>query len=141
MEVEVLFERRSPLAERLAAEGRHSDGATLISRARELAAQLTPEEKAATLAAHPPIGGDRSRMSAASRAEQGEDEVPELAELNDEYERRFGFRFVTFVNRRPKRAVAEELRMRLRNDRDQELATGVKAVIDIAEDRLARLQP
>lgn len=141
MEVEVLFERGSPLAERLAAEGPHSDGAALIRRARELAAQLTPQERAATLAAHPRIGGDRSRMSAASRAEQGDDDVPELAKLNAEYERRFGFRFVTFVNRRTKRAIAEELRMRLRNGRDQELVAGVNAVIDIAADRLARSRP
>jgi 2-oxo-4-hydroxy-4-carboxy--5-ureidoimidazoline (OHCU) decarboxylase len=136
--VEDLFERGSPLADRLRREEPFADDATMIRRAREIAAELSESDQAATLAAHPAIGGDRTKMSAASRAEQGEDEVPELAALNAEYERRFGFRFVTFVNRRPKREVAEELRRRLGNGRREELAAGLKAVVEIAEDRVRR---
>ena len=59
----------------------------------------------------------------------------ELERLNDEYERRFGFRFVVFVNRRPRSAIVEVLRQRLSNSREVELATGLEAIVAIAEDR------
>ena len=62
--------------------------------------------------------------------------MPELDRLNAEYERRFGFRFVVFVNRRPKAEIVEELRQRLRRSREEELEDGLRAIVDIAEDRL-----
>jgi 2-oxo-4-hydroxy-4-carboxy--5-ureidoimidazoline (OHCU) decarboxylase len=62
--------------------------------------------------------------------------MPELDALNDEYERKFGFRFVVFVNRRPKAEIVEVLRERLRNTREEELAAGLEAIVDIAADRV-----
>jgi urate oxidase len=62
----------------------------------------------------------------------------ELDELNRRYEERFGFRFVTFVNRRSKAEVAGELRRRLAGTRDAELTAGLDAILRIAEDRLRR---
>lgn len=140
VEVESLFEAGSPLARRLAAESPFASADALIARARTLLDELDEEEKAATLAAHPRIGERADRLSKASRQEQGEDALPELDALNAEYERRFGFRFVTFVNRRSKAAVAEELRRRLENLRDQELQAGLIAVVEIAADRLGSLR-
>ena len=133
-----LFEPSSPLARLLEATGPHSD---LIAAARDLAARLSDDEKVATLNAHPRIGERADRMSALSRAEQealGPDVASELEELNEEYERKFGFRFVVFVNRRPRSEVALEMRARLKRGRDEELAEGLRAVVDIAEDRLRR---
>jgi len=49
--------------------------------------------------------------------------------------RRFGFRFVVFVNRRPKAEMVEVLRQRLRRSREQEMEDGLRAIVDIAEDR------
>ena len=60
------------------------------------------------LDAHPAIGA--RRLSARSAAEQGTDEAPGLDELNRRYEQRFGFRFVVFVNGRPKRELVPILR-------------------------------
>jgi 2-oxo-4-hydroxy-4-carboxy--5-ureidoimidazoline (OHCU) decarboxylase len=97
---------------------------------------LTEEEKITTLNAHPRIGDDPKKLSTRSLGEQGTDVIPELARLNDEYERRFGFRFVVFVNRRPKREILEVLRQRLTRSRAEEMETGLQAIIDIAEDRL-----
>ena len=77
----------------------------------------------------------RKTLSARSAAEQGTDEAPELAELNRAYEEKFGFRFVVFVNRRPKSELVPILRERLERTREQELATALDELVAIAEDR------
>jgi len=83
--------------------------------------------------------GARTGLSARSAAEQGDDADPdtlaELARLNAEYEQRFGFRFVVFVDRRPKAEILEVLRARLDRTRAQELDTAVEELVAIAEDR------
>ncbi len=110
----------------------------MIARAYALLDDLTEEEKIATVNAHPRIGDDPARLSRLSLAEQGSDRLPELERLNAEYESRFGFRFVVFVDGRPKSEIVKMLRQRLSNDRHQELETGVRAVVDIAASRLGR---
>jgi 2-oxo-4-hydroxy-4-carboxy--5-ureidoimidazoline (OHCU) decarboxylase len=59
----------------------------------------------------------------------------ELARLNAEYEAKNGFRFVVFVNRRPKAEILEVLRDRIERPREQELDTAVGDLCSIAEDR------
>jgi 2-oxo-4-hydroxy-4-carboxy--5-ureidoimidazoline (OHCU) decarboxylase len=130
-----LFEASSALAQRLAAEEPFDSDEELLRRARELADALPEAEKIATLNAHPRIGERAAAISARSRSEQGTDLLPELDALNDEYERKFGFRFVVFVNRRPKSEIVDVLRERLRNTREEELAAGLQAIVDIAADR------
>jgi 2-oxo-4-hydroxy-4-carboxy--5-ureidoimidazoline (OHCU) decarboxylase len=61
--------------------------------------------------------------------------LAELAELNAAYEERFGFRFVVFVNGRPRRAIVPVLRERLRRTREEELATAVDELVQIAVNR------
>ena len=101
---------------------------------------MSQEEKLEALDAHPAIGA--KNLSARSAAEQGGDDDPEtlaeLARLNLEYEQRFGFRFVVFVNRRPKSEIVPILRERLERTRDQELDTAVNEFVAIAEDRWRR---
>mgnify|MGYP000976900668 CR=1 FL=1 len=96
------------------------------------------------LAAHPAIG-QRGRLSARSRAEQGTDDDPavlaELADLNAAYEARHGFRFVVFVNRRPKAAILEVLRERIDNPTDVELETACGELVAIAVDRWRNSPP
>jgi 2-oxo-4-hydroxy-4-carboxy--5-ureidoimidazoline (OHCU) decarboxylase len=130
-ELSELFEGRTRFVERLAALE------DPLGRAREVAASLSDEEKTEVLDAHPAIGA--ANLSARSAAEQGGDEAPpELAELNRAYEDRFGFRFVVFVNRRPKRELVPILRERLARTREQELATALDELVSIAEDRWRR---
>lgn len=136
--VEELFEGSSPLARKLAAAGPFASDQELIAHARSLLATLAEEEKIATLNAHPQIGEDPRRLSARSRSEQGTEQLPELQRLNDAYEARFGFRFVVFVNRRPKDQILEVLRERLQRTREEEMAAGLEALVDIAQDRLRR---
>jgi 2-oxo-4-hydroxy-4-carboxy--5-ureidoimidazoline (OHCU) decarboxylase len=102
-----------------------------------VARELPDEEKKEILDAHPAIGGRAT--SERSRREQGSDDDPEvlaeLAGLNEEYERRFGFRFVVFVNGRPRREIVPILRERLLRTREEELATGVDELVQIAISR------
>jgi 2-oxo-4-hydroxy-4-carboxy--5-ureidoimidazoline (OHCU) decarboxylase len=127
-----LFEGRTRFVERLA-----QDENPLVS-ARTLVHELPYEEKVEILAAHPAIG-QRTGLSARSAAEQGAEDDPEvldeLARLNAEYEERHGFRFVVFVNRRPRSEILKVLRVRLTNPTDQELETALSELVAIAEDR------
>jgi 2-oxo-4-hydroxy-4-carboxy--5-ureidoimidazoline (OHCU) decarboxylase len=129
-----LFEGRTRFVEELATVE------DPLGRARALARELTDVEKKDLLDAHPAIGAQAS--SARSAAEQGTDDDPqvlaELAELNRAYEERFGFRFVVFVNRRPRREIVPVLRKRLQRTREQELDTAVDELVQIAVDRWQR---
>jgi 2-oxo-4-hydroxy-4-carboxy--5-ureidoimidazoline (OHCU) decarboxylase len=133
-ELAELFEGRTRLVEKLAALE------DPLGSAQAVLAELTEEEKLAALNAHPTIGA--KNLSARSSAEQGGDEDPEtlaeLERLNNEYEQRFGFRFVVFVNRRPKSEIVPILRRRLERSREEELDTAVKELVAIAEDRWRR---
>ena len=83
-----------------------------------------------------------SSSRSSSAAEQASDDPPEvlaeLAELNRAYEDKFGFRFVVFVNRRPKSKIVPILRERLQRTRDEELDTALDELVSIAEDRWRR---
>jgi 2-oxo-4-hydroxy-4-carboxy--5-ureidoimidazoline (OHCU) decarboxylase len=129
-----LFEGRTALVEQLA----QLDDP--LGRAREVARGLAEAEQKEVLDAHPAIGARPT--SARSAAEQGTDDDPavlaELAELNRAYEETFGFRFVVFVNHRPRREIVPILRERLGRTRDEELATGVDELVQIAIDRWRR---
>ncbi len=59
----------------------------------------------------------------------------ELDHLNAAYEGRFGFRFVVFVAGRPRSEIVPELERRLEQLREEEIETGLRAVVDIARDR------
>jgi 2-oxo-4-hydroxy-4-carboxy--5-ureidoimidazoline (OHCU) decarboxylase len=131
-ELAELFEGRTRFVERLA------ELDNPLGRAREVAAALGDDEKKEVLDAHPAIG-ERKKLSKHSASEQGADHDPaviaELMELNRRYEERFGFRFVVFVNRRPKHELIPIFRERLERTREQELDTAVDELVSIAIDR------
>ncbi len=126
-----LFEGRTRFVELLATRE------DPLARAREIASELPAADKKELLDAHPPIGGRAT--SARSAREQGTDDDPavlaRLAELNAAYEKRFGFRFVVFVNGRPRREIVPVLEGRLQRPREAELATAVDELVQIALDR------
>jgi 2-oxo-4-hydroxy-4-carboxy-5-ureidoimidazoline decarboxylase len=131
-ELAELFEGRTALVERLAG----CDDP--LTEADRVVGELTDAELKEALDAHPAIGAKHG-LSARSAAEQGDDEDPEvlaeLARLNVDYERRNGFRFVTFVNRRPKGQVLDELRERIERPREEELRRATRELVAIARDR------
>jgi len=130
-ELAELFEGRTAFVDRLAQVD------DPLGRAREVALTLSDDEKKEVLDAHPAIGGKTT--SERSRREQGSDDDPailaELAELNAEYEARFGFRFVVFVNGRPRREIVPVLRERMTRSREEELRTAVDELVQIAISR------
>jgi 2-oxo-4-hydroxy-4-carboxy--5-ureidoimidazoline (OHCU) decarboxylase len=117
----------------------------LLERAGAILADMSEADQIAVVNAHPRIGEQPEKVSRESFREQGYDHdhtPPEvllrLASLNEEYEQKFGFRFVVFVNRRPKEALIPILEARLRGSRDEELRTALQEFLAIAEDRLKR---
>ncbi len=150
-----LFETAPPLAEGLYAARPFVSYAALLVRAEQVIAGLDEDQKIAVINAHPRIGESadavRQRSALSYReqgyaAEAGQDQEElarvyrDLAEQNATYEARFGFRFVVFVNRRPKAAILEILRQRLGNPRTEEMQTALDAMLAIARDRLATLE-
>ena len=134
-ELSELFEGRTRLVERLA------ELETLSSRPTASSQRSTTQEKVEALDAHPAIGQraacprarPRSRATTAIRCV-----LSELAYLNQVYEEKFGFRFVVFVNGRPKAEILEVLRERIANTREEELDTGCRELVAIARDRWTR---
>jgi len=134
-ELSELFEGRTRLVERLAATE------DPLVNADAVLAVMSEEEKVEALAAHPAIG-QTSGLSARSAAEQGSESDPcllvDLAALNRQYEQRFGFRFVVFVDGRPKSEILGVLRERMARSREEELDTGCRELVAIARDRWTR---
>jgi 2-oxo-4-hydroxy-4-carboxy--5-ureidoimidazoline (OHCU) decarboxylase len=131
-ELAELFEGRTRLVELLATRE------DPLGSADDAIAALDEAERLEALNAHPAIGA-RSGLSARSAAEQGAGGDPviltELAYLNQVYEEKFGFRFVVFVNGRPKAEILEVLRGRIERTREEELETALGELVAIARDR------
>ena len=129
-----LFEGRTRFVELLAERD------DPLEAAPEVIGELDEADKLEALDAHPAIGA--GGLSARSAAEQGAEAEPavaaELARLNEAYEERFGFRFVVFVNRRPKAEILDVLRERLERPREEELETALSELVAIARDRWQR---
>ena len=129
-ELAELFEGRTRFVERL------SELEDPLGVAPDLVRRLPEEELLEALSAHPAIGA--KGLSGRSAREQGPGDdaaEAELAHLNQAYEEKFGFRFVVFVNRRPKAAILPVLRERLERTRDEELQTAMNELVAIARDR------
>ena len=123
-ELAPLFSGRTRLVEELA---KREDPL----RVAEVVALALPEaDRFAALAAHPRIG-ERSPEQRGGDAEV----LAELARLNEEYERRFGFAFVVFVDGRAREELLPVLRERLDRSREEELETGLRELCAIARNR------
>ena len=130
-ELDELFEGHTRLTEELA---RRDDP---LGQARTVLEELPEEARIEALNTHPRIG--ETAGSDTSQQEQGSDEDPvllaALRRLNKSYEEKFGFRFVVFVNSRPRGEILSVLRERLQHSREAELGTGLDELVAIALDR------
>lgn len=126
-ELTPLFSGRTRLVDELARRERP------LEAADEVALGLPERDRIAALATHPRIG-EPSQEQRGSEPEV----LAELARLNDEYERRFGFPFVVFVAGRTRAELLPEFRERLGRTREEELETGLLALCRIARDRWTR---
>ena len=137
-ELAELFEGRTRFVERLAEEENP------LVRARTLIHELPHDQKVEMLATHPPIWRRRG-LSARSAAEHGPEDkdaavLASLRRLERRYEERHGFCFVVFIDKRPKAEILEVLTRRIDNPSDVEIETGLRELVEIAEDRW-RSQP
>ena len=109
-----------------------------LGQARKVLADAPEDEQIEALGTHPRIG-QRVNVSDQAAREQGSDEDPALlaalVKLNKSYEQKFGFRFVVFVDGRPRGEILSVLRQRLQNAREEELAAGLDDLVAIALDR------
>jgi 2-oxo-4-hydroxy-4-carboxy--5-ureidoimidazoline (OHCU) decarboxylase len=126
-ELTPLFSGRTRLVDELA--GREDP----LGIAEEVALSLPEADQVAALATHPRIGEPSEEQRG---AEPGV--LDELARLNEEYERRFGFEFVVFVAGRTRAELLPVLRERLDRSREDELETGLRALCEIARERWTR---
>jgi hypothetical protein len=101
-----------------------------LGRAEEIADGLSDADKIEALANHQRIGEPSPEQHGGDPAV-----LTELAYLNQVYEEKFGFRFVVFVAGRPRTEVLEDLRDRIANTREEELETGIRELVAIAQDR------
>jgi 2-oxo-4-hydroxy-4-carboxy--5-ureidoimidazoline (OHCU) decarboxylase len=134
-ELAELFEGRTRLVELLA------EREDPLGSPEKIFAELTEQEQREALNAHPAIGA--RNLSERSAAEQGGGGghpavLTELAYLNQVYEEKFGFRFVVFVEGRPKDEILKVLQERLERTRQEELETGLRELVAIARDRWQR---
>ncbi|KAF9968898.1 hypothetical protein BGZ73_009078 [Actinomortierella ambigua] len=160
--VTLLFEPAPPLVERLFAKRPFRSYAHLIDETQDLIsdtakAGFTETEVLEIINAHPRIGAAKANLSALSLIEQGykpeeaqaqiakvsqEDEKTQadLKRLNHEYEAKYGFKFVVFVNGRPRSAIVPVMEERIQNSTvEQEKKTALTDMCHIARDRLKKL--
>lgn len=144
-----LFENAPVFTARLCTARPFDTYGQMIEAAQQLAADLPTAAQDELIDGHPRIGADPATVSAISFREQGYDAAPpvddsdlgaHLARLNDEYEARFGFRFVVFVNGRSRGEIAEAMTARMGEDREVERQRALTDVFAIARSRLARLE-
>jgi len=140
----ILFESAPPLARYLLIRRPYRSYYSLISTAEAALWTFTPGECLDVINAHPRLGAPRETLSSLSSKEQVEGSsviMRRLAEANREYEAKFGFRFVEFVNGRLMEEMAVVIEEKLRTGtRDEELRRGLEAMMEIARDRLQKLK-
>ncbi|KAJ1736051.1 hypothetical protein LPJ61_000194 [Coemansia biformis] len=146
--ISLLFEPTALLTRRIYDARPYESYDQLLDKASELIRELSPLEQLEVVNAHPRIGERAGGLSALSRAEQGqvaanEDAVlARWAQLNKQYEDKYGFRFVIFVNGRSKESLLPIIEQRIASgNKQEELATGLAEMVAIAHDRARKLLP
>ncbi|KAG0370663.1 Oxo-4-hydroxy-4-carboxy-5-ureidoimidazoline decarboxylase [Gamsiella multidivaricata] len=162
--VTLLFEPAPPIVKHLYAKRPYPTYSALIDETSFLLSNpdqyLTLEEQLDVINAHPRIGAAKANLSALSLIEQGytaenaakkvsetatpsqDDEVTQatLKRLNQEYEDKYEFKFVVFVNGRPRSVIIPVMEERIRNStREAEMKTAMTDMVLIARDRLKKL--
>ena len=121
--------------------------AALMQAADDAWQAVDDSERLQAFAAHPLIGDVellRQKFAARANAEQGqvlaasEETLSALAELNQTYLDKFGFIFIICATGKSADEMLAQLRARLPNDRDQEIANAAREQAAITRLRLAQ---
>jgi OHCU decarboxylase len=137
--------------EGMIAERPFADDQDVIDAAYDIGETISDEDWLEAFAAHPMIGDVeslRKKYAATKEMAAGEqsgvvgaDEatLQELAELNREYLRRFGFIFIVFATGKNAAQMLAPLRTRIDNCRDEEIQNAAVEQMKITELRLKKL--
>lgn len=146
--IEQLFEGDNPLLLKLLEGIPYRSDAQLLARAREVVETLSDEQRVQLVNLHPRIGENSKRLKSeyptsyeeqgAVRNTVGDGASERLATLNEQYETRFGFRFVVFVDGRAKADLIPILQHRLQRSHHEELETALGEILAITADRLSK---
>ncbi|MBK6515507.1 MAG: allantoicase [Polyangiaceae bacterium] len=122
----------------------YGDAARLFSVSDEAWAATGPEDWLAAFQSHPRIGERTSARSWSAREQAGMDAANDelrrrMAELNQQYEERFGFTYIVCATGKTADELSSILESRLNNDRDAELRTAARELHAITRLRLAKL--
>jgi 2-oxo-4-hydroxy-4-carboxy--5-ureidoimidazoline (OHCU) decarboxylase len=145
-----LFEGAPRFLARLAHARPFATDDALFERARTIAHTMPEADQIELIDAHPRLGAAPATMSNLSFVEQGYDRpdspdeatsdlAAELERRNVAYEATFGFRYCVFVAGRSREALLPDMAAALERDRATEIHRALDAVVDIARDRLAKL--
>ncbi|KAF9956797.1 hypothetical protein BGZ72_002437 [Mortierella alpina] len=162
--VTLLFEPAPPIVKHLYSKRPYASYSALIDETSHLLTNvdqfLTEQEQLDVINAHPRIGAAKANLSALSLIEQGytpedaakkvdatatpsqDDEVTQatLKRLNQEYEEKYGFKFVVFVNGRPRNVIIPVMEDRIKNStKEEEKKIALRDMVLIARDRLKKL--
>jgi 2-oxo-4-hydroxy-4-carboxy-5-ureidoimidazoline decarboxylase len=128
-----------------------ADEEAVIDAAYEVGETLLDDDWMEAFAAHPMIGDVatlRAKFAATRELAAGEQSgvagahqatLQELAELNREYLKRFGFIFIVFASGKSAEQMLAMLRTRVGNCREEELQTAAEEQMKITELRLRNL--
>jgi len=127
------------------------DDAAVAAAAYDVADELADSDWLEAFAAHPLIGDVeslRAKYATTKALAAGEQAgvagahnatLQELAELNREYLKRFGFIFIVFATGKSAQQMLAILRTRLGNCRDEEMQTAAEEQMKITQLRLQKL--
>lgn len=123
----------------------------LLKTAQDIWQTMNENELLEAFDGHPKIGDVnslkekyRQTMGSASHEQSGannadEQILIELKELNEEYEKRFGFIFIVFATGKSAQQMLDILKFRISNTRQQELENAAAAQASILNLRLEKL--
>ncbi len=128
-----------------------SDPARLSEIMAAVVNAASDEAKLDLIRAHPDLAGRAAiagGLTAASSAEQAsagidqctEAEYARFQELNEQYKAKFGFPFVIAVRGKRRSDILAAFEQRVRNDKDEEMATAIREIHEIARLRLEAME-
>jgi OHCU decarboxylase len=141
------FEHSPWIAERAWADRPFASLAHLHEVMCHIVSDSTMNERLGLICAHPDLVGRLAREGRLTPQSTGEQAAAGLAELtpaeavefdrfNAAYRDRFGFPFVICARQNRKQAILSAFPVRLKNDRDVEIATALREIYQIARLRM-----
>jgi 2-oxo-4-hydroxy-4-carboxy-5-ureidoimidazoline decarboxylase len=127
------------------------DAVELTSRFESAFRSAEQQQQLETLRAHPRLAcalGEEQALTTDSVAEQSgagldqcsADEFAEFGQLNDAYDKKFGFPFIVAVKGLGREQILAQFRRRIQNDAGQEFKTALAQVCQIAKFRIEGIQ-